>query len=77
MLEALQGLMASKYQLEPDRITAAATLQDLGLDSLDVVELAMAVQAEWGPRVTDDELNDAKQIGAIVTLIEARLAATR
>ena len=75
MLKALQELMAGKYHLDPDRITTDVTLEDLGLDSLDVVELAMVAQAEWGAQVTDDELNDAKQIGAIVTLIESRRAA--
>jgi acyl carrier protein len=75
VFEALQELIAGKYQLNPDRITTDVTLQDLGLDSLDVVELAMVVKAEWGAQVTDDDLNDAKQIGAIVTLIESRRAA--
>ncbi|GAA4462153.1 phosphopantetheine-binding protein [Phytohabitans houttuyneae] len=74
MFEPLKSLIASKYQVEVDRITPDATLDDLGLDSLDVVELAMAVEHEWGPKVTDDELLEAQRLDAIIDLIESRVA---
>ncbi|HEY1572005.1 MAG TPA: phosphopantetheine-binding protein [Pseudonocardiaceae bacterium] len=74
MFEELKQLMASKYQLDPATITPDATLKGLGLDSLDVVELAMTAEKEWGPRVTDDELNEAQRLDAIVQLLESRNA---
>lgn len=74
MFEPLKSLIASKYQVEADRITADATLDGLGLDSLDVVELAMAIEHEWGPKVSDDELNEAQRLDAIIDLIESRVA---
>jgi acyl carrier protein len=74
VFEQLRRLMAGKYQLEAVRITPDSTLRELGLDSLDLVELAMAIESEWGPRVSDDELNEAQQLAAIVELVESRMA---
>ena len=74
MFEELKNLMAAKFQLDPMTITPQSTLEELSLDSLDTVELAMAAEKEWGCRVTDDELNDAQRLDAIIELLEGRAA---
>ncbi|MGV9297544.1 MULTISPECIES: acyl carrier protein [Amycolatopsis] len=74
MYDKIKEIMTSKYEIAPAKIVPEATLEELGLDSLDVVELAMAIQDEWGTRVTDDELNSAGTVEAVVGLIQSRVA---
>lgn len=74
MYDKIKEIITSKYQVAPEKIVPEATLEELGLDSLDVVELAMAVQAEWDTLVTDDELNSAGTVEAVVGLIQNRVA---
>ncbi|NEB00378.1 acyl carrier protein [Streptomyces sp. SID13726] len=43
----LVTLLADKFEVDPDRIRATATLGELDLDSLAVVELYVTLQEEW------------------------------
>lgn len=61
--------------LSPDRVTAAARLfEDLNADSLDKVEIAMAVEEEFQIEVTDAELEELTTFGDVVKLVEQRAA---
>jgi acyl carrier protein len=74
MFHQLTEIIISKFQLEPDEVDDDVRLDDLGLDSLDLVELALIIEKEFGVRVTDDELAGAQRLRAIVELLEARSA---
>lgn len=74
MYEQLKQIMARKFQVPNEDIKPQATLDDLGLDSLDLVELALAIQKEIGVRVTDDDLAEASRLESIVDLIMSRNA---
>jgi acyl carrier protein len=74
VFEELKQLIAAKYQLDPAKVTREVTLDELGLDSLDVVELAMVIETTWGMHVTDDELNEAGHVGGVIALMESRVA---
>jgi acyl carrier protein len=70
----LKQILTSKFQLEAEDIEPTSTLEELQLDSLDLVELALVIEKEFGARVSDDELADTQQLDAIVGLVEARSA---
>lgn len=54
-----------------DKINLNSSFQDdLGLDSLDLVEFALAVEDEFNINVPDKEITDIKTIGDVVKLIE-------
>ena len=54
------------------RITADTDLQeDLGADSLDVVDLLMSIEDEFEVEVPDEEIENIKTVGALVSYIEA------
>jgi acyl carrier protein len=59
--------------VDASAISPEATLEDLGLDSLDVVELSQAVQKKLGARVTIDDLKDARTVSQAVSVIHERL----
>ncbi len=60
--------------LDESKIVSAALLkEDLDLDSLDRVELALALEDELGLYLQDEEMGDIFTVGDIVALIESKL----
>ena len=54
------------------RITTDTDLQeDLGADSLDVVDLLMSIEDEFEVEVPDEEIENIKTVGSLVSYIEA------
>jgi acyl carrier protein len=75
MYDQLKQIMERKFQVPTEDITREATLSDLGLDSLDLVEFALAIEKELGALVTDDDLAEAGRLEAVVDLVMSRRAA--
>jgi acyl carrier protein len=75
MLTSITRILAGKFRIDEELLTAGATLQDLELDSLDVVEFALAIEKDLGAKVTDDELLRLQSLGSIAAHVEQRIAA--
>jgi acyl carrier protein len=74
MLEQIKPLMAEALNLEEAKITLEATLKDdLGIDSLDAVELIMELEDEFDVKIEDAEAQAFVTIADIVKLLEAKL----
>ena len=57
VLEKVKAILAEQFDVEEDKVTADTDLQeDLGADSLDVVDLLMSIEDEFGVEVADDEI---------------------
>ncbi|MEW8973707.1 MAG: acyl carrier protein [Tissierellaceae bacterium] len=54
--------------------TETSMIKDLGADSLDAVEIIMALEDEFGVSVPDEEAENFKSIGDIVNYIESKIA---
>ena len=63
-----------KYEIEADVITSEATFENLGLDSLTMVELMFDVSEKYGIEIPTDRL-DFKTLGEVVVLIDDMLNA--
>lgn len=73
MLEQIKPLIAEALNLDEAEITLAATLKDdLGIDSLDAVELVMELEDAFGVKIEDAEAQAFVTIGDIVKLLEAK-----
>jgi acyl carrier protein len=60
--------------LDLSRVTDAATLDSLGLDSLDAIEIAMALEDEFGFEVPDsDEPTTETRVGQLIDYTTRRL----
>lgn len=57
---------------EEEVIEAASFTEDLGADSLDVVELVMAFEDEFGIDIPDEEVGEIKTVGDAVTYISKK-----
>ena len=72
VLEKVKAILAEQFDVEEDKITADTDLQeDLGADSLDVVDLLMSIEDEFEIEIPDDEIENIKTVGALVSYIEA------
>lgn len=71
-MEKVKAILAEQFDVEEDKVTADTDLQeDLGADSLDVVDLLMSIEDEFGVEVPDDEIENIKTVGSLVSYIEA------
>ena len=70
--EKVKAILAEQFDVEEDKITADTDLQeDLGADSLDVVDLLMSIEDEFEVEVPDEEIENIKTVGSLVSYIEA------
>lgn len=72
VLEKVKAILAEQFDVEEDKITTDTDLQeDLGADSLDVVDLLMSIEDEFEVEVPDEEIENIKTVGSLVSYIEA------
>ena len=68
-LDKVVVILAEAKDLESDRITEASTWEELGLDSLDTVELVMNMEDAFG--ISLEMTEDMKSVGDVVKAIDA------
>ena len=69
--EKIASLMAEQLGVDKASITPdSEIIKDLGADSLDVVEMLLDLEKEYGVEISDDQAADLKTVGDIVKLIE-------
>ncbi len=71
-LEKVKKLIAEQLCISTDDIADDANIvDDLGADSLDVVEMLMTLEDEFGLSIPDDKVEDIKTVPAIVKMIDS------
>ena len=71
MFEKVKSVLAQQFELDPESITMDTNLiDDLGADSLDVVELIMSLEDEFGIAISDNVAAQLYTVGRIVDYLE-------
>lgn len=71
--DKVKKLLAEQLNIKPDAITLKSrVIEDLGADSLDVVEMLMVLEDEFNVTVSDEESLNLKTVGDIVNLIDSK-----
>ena len=71
MFEKVKSVLAQQFELDPESITMDTNLiDDLGADSLDVVELIMSLEDEFGIAISDNDAAQLYTVGRIVDYLE-------
>ena len=69
--EKVTGIIVEQLGVSADQVKPESKLiEDLGADSLDAVELVMAVEEEFGIEVPDEEAEKLRSVGAIISHVE-------
>ena len=73
ILEKLKAMVKEQFDINVDGVTPQTDIKkDLGLDSLDIVEILMSVEEEWGIIIDDDETASLKTVADVIALIERK-----
>ena len=74
VLEKVKAILSEQFDVEEDSINADTKIsEDLGADSLDVVDLLMSLEDEFEIELPDDEIENIKTVGELVKYIESNL----
>ena len=71
MLEKIQSLVAEGLGVDADKVVPEASFKDdLGADSLDAVELNLALEEKFGVSIDDEAMTGIKTVADIIAYIE-------
>ena len=72
IFETVRELLAHQLEVEPARITPETDIfEDLGADSLDVVELVMSIEEEYDIVITDERAGNVRTVAQVVEMLES------
>jgi acyl carrier protein len=74
--EKVRAIIVEQLGVDPEDVTMDARFrEDLEADSLDLVELIMAFEDEFGGEISDEEAQQIKTVGQAVEYLQTRLVA--
>lgn len=71
VFEKIRQILCEQLDVEEDDVTMESNIaEDLGADSLDVVDLIMSIEDEFEIEVPDDQVENIRTVGDVVNYIE-------
>lgn len=71
IFEQIRDVLAKQFEIDPETITMETNLiDDIGADSLDVVELIMSLEDNYGISISDEEAAELYTVRRIVEYLE-------
>jgi len=74
LLATFTEVLTEEFGVPEDEITAEATFEALGLDSLDVVELTLVLEERIGVKLEDEELEDVRTVQDAIDKVKEKQA---
>ena len=71
VFDRIRDIMVEQLSIEGSELGKDTSFEELGVDSLDIVELTMALEEEFEIEITVDE--DMRTIGDLVAYIESKM----
>ncbi len=72
VFEKVREILCDQLDLEEEKVTMESSIvDDLGADSLDVVDLIMSLEEEFDLEIPDEEIENIKLVGDLVKYIDA------
>ena len=73
VVATMREVLASELDVDADKVTADARFkEDLDADSLDLVEVVLALEEKFGIEIPDDEIASVKTVGEAADLVIAK-----
>jgi acyl carrier protein len=73
--EELLALVAEEALVDTDKLVKTATLEDIGLDSIDLVSIVFAVEERYGVEITEDAFARTDTLGQVLDKLQTMIAA--
>lgn len=74
--DRVKEIIAKELEVDPKQLTPEAKfIEDLGADSLDIVELVMALEEEFGLDIPDEDADKLKTVGDAMNYLKSHAAA--
>ena len=74
-VDKIKGIIAEQLGVKPEEVTDEAKfVDDLGADSLDTVELVMALEEEFGIEIPDEDAEKLTTVGDAMKYIEQKMS---
>lgn len=75
IFDKVRDILSEQLDIDKDLITTESSIvDDLGADSLDIVDLVMSLEDEFDTEIPDEAIEGIKTVGDIVHYIEENLA---
>ena len=73
VFEKVREMICNQLDLEPETVTEESLIiEELGADSLDIVDLVMTIEEELGIEVPDEAIEQIRTVGDVVKFIESK-----
>ena len=73
MLEKMREIIAEQLNVEADGVTEKSSFKDdLGADSLDLFELVMSLEEEFGVEIPSEDLEKIETVGDVIEYLKAK-----
>lgn len=74
VFEKVMEILCEQLDVEEDKVTPEALIiDDLGADSLDIVDLVMSFEEEFDIEIPDEDVENIKTVGDMVKYIENKI----
>ncbi|MCI8600310.1 MAG: acyl carrier protein [Oscillospiraceae bacterium] len=74
IFDKVKDILVDQLDCEEEKVTLEASItDDLGADSLDIVDLVMSLEEEFDVEIPDDQVENIKTVGDIVKYIEDKV----
>ena len=71
--DRVKNIICDQLAVEPEKVTQTASfIDDLGADSLDIVELVMTMEEEFDLDIPDEDAEKMKTVGDVVKYISSK-----
>ena len=75
--EKVKDIIVEQLGVNPEQVTPQASfIEDLGADSLDIVELVMALEEEFGIDIPDEDADKLKTVGDAMNYLKSHATAS-
>ncbi len=68
----VKKIVADQLEVDISKLTKETTFEDIDADSLDIVELVMALEEEFDLEISDQEIENIKTVGDVIKYIESQ-----
>src|SRR5919202_2573193 len=69
----IRGFRVDEFDIEPELIKPDATMEELDLDSLDMVEIGQVVEQKYGVRIKAADAEGVSDLGGVIEMIHAKI----